>query len=83
MTDRDDLTRLTVNLLPVAAEALHAAVRLTELNRTDTVNRALQLYLGVVEAAAQVHGTNAIRLTADLLGDDRVYDLVVMEGVRD
>jgi hypothetical protein len=36
--------RLTVNLIEPASRALVAAARRTGLSRTDTVNRALQVY---------------------------------------
>jgi hypothetical protein len=38
------LTRLTVNLTPRADAALTLAARLTGDNRTNSVNRALQIY---------------------------------------
>lgn len=38
------LVRLTVNLIPKAAEAIDHAVALSRDSKTDTVNRALQLY---------------------------------------
>lgn len=36
--------RLTVNLIPRADKALQLAVQLTGDSKTDTVNRALQVY---------------------------------------
>ena len=41
---QEELTRLTVNLIPKADAALELAARVTGLSRTDTVNRALQFY---------------------------------------
>jgi hypothetical protein len=41
----DKLTRITVNLVPRAVVALHEALRITEYNTTDTVNRSIQLYV--------------------------------------
>lgn len=38
------LTKLTVNLIPRAADSLELAVKLSGDNKTDTVNRALQMY---------------------------------------
>ncbi len=38
------LTRLTVNLIPSAADALQHAAASERLSRTDVVNRALQVY---------------------------------------
>ncbi|MCE4946033.1 MULTISPECIES: hypothetical protein [Streptomyces] len=37
-------TRITVNLAPKAAAALEQAVKLTGDTKTDTINRALQIY---------------------------------------
>jgi len=42
--------RVTVNLTPRAARALQEAVALTGHNKTDTVNRALQVYTYVEQA---------------------------------
>lgn len=39
-----DLTRLTVNLTPRASEELAEVARLTGVNRTDSVNRAILVY---------------------------------------
>jgi len=39
-----DLERVTVSLIPRASAALAAARTLTGGSKTDTVNRALQLY---------------------------------------
>ena len=48
MTDRattaQPLERVTVNLIPRAARALEQATDVTELSKTDVINRALQLY---------------------------------------
>jgi hypothetical protein len=41
---RPELTRVTVNLMPRAAEAMRLAARREELSQTDTINRALQVY---------------------------------------
>lgn len=41
---RPALTKLTVNLTPKSVKALDAASGIEELSKTDTVNRALQLY---------------------------------------
>jgi hypothetical protein len=38
------LERVTVNLVPRTSEALRLAVELTGDSKTDTINRALQLY---------------------------------------
>lgn len=42
--DRMTLTRTTVNLVPKAVKALNAASERTGDSRTDTINRAIQLY---------------------------------------
>lgn len=47
------LTRLTVNLVPKAAEALDHAAALTRDSRTDTVNRAIQFYDWMTERQAK------------------------------
>jgi hypothetical protein len=39
-----DLRRITVNLTPRAWEALEQAVKLTGDSKTDTLNRAIQVY---------------------------------------
>lgn len=39
-----DLTKLTVNLIPRAVAALDAVALLTGDSKTDSVNRALQVY---------------------------------------
>jgi hypothetical protein len=43
------LERVTVNLVPRAAEALRRAVELTGDSKTDTINRALQLYAYIIK----------------------------------
>ena len=43
------LTRVTVNLIPKADAALEQAVRLTGYSKTDTINRALQLYAYILD----------------------------------
>jgi hypothetical protein len=47
-----ELTRMTVNLIPKAVEALNHAAALARDNRTDTLNRALQVYDFFLEAQA-------------------------------
>jgi hypothetical protein len=44
-----NLRKLTVNLYPKAVDALQAASNMTGDNRTDTVNRALQIYAYLME----------------------------------
>jgi hypothetical protein len=47
------LTRLTVNLIPKAAEALDHVAALTRDSKTDSVNRAIQLYDYLMERQAK------------------------------
>lgn len=42
--DRPSLVRLTLNLIPKSAEALEHAAAVDRNSKTDTVNRAIQLY---------------------------------------
>lgn len=39
-----ELTKITVNLIPAAADALQNAADRDRLSRTDIMNRALQVY---------------------------------------
>jgi hypothetical protein len=39
-----DLTRLTVNLVPAATDALDRCTSRERLSKTDVINRALQVY---------------------------------------
>lgn len=57
------LTRLSVNLLPRAVAALDFAVELTGDSRTDTTNRALQVYAFVSDL--QSRGSTLIERRAD------------------
>lgn len=57
------LERVTVNLTPRAVRALHQAVSLTGDSKTDTINRALQLY-AYLEEVMQADGTVFVK-TAD------------------
>jgi len=43
-SDLTELTRLTVNLTARSVVALNAAAEIEELSKTDTVNRALQVW---------------------------------------
>jgi hypothetical protein len=45
----DNLTKLTVNLIPEAVIALDQAADIANNSKTDTVNRALQVYAFLVE----------------------------------
>jgi hypothetical protein len=45
---KQPLTKLTVNLIPRAGKALDLATLITGDSKTDTVNRALQLYTFVM-----------------------------------
>ena len=50
---RQPLQRETVNLTPRGADALETAVRLSRDNKTDTINRAIQVLAYLLQAAAQ------------------------------
>jgi hypothetical protein len=50
--DRPELTRMTVNLMPKAADALNAVSQRERESKTDAVNRALQLYDFISRQAA-------------------------------
>jgi hypothetical protein len=43
-----DLRRITVNLTPRACAALDQAVKLTGDSQTDTLNRAIQVYVYIM-----------------------------------
>lgn len=43
----DDLTKITFNAVPRAVTALSLAANNAGLNRTDTLNRAIQVYSGL------------------------------------
>ncbi|PNE42986.1 hypothetical protein AOB60_05705 [Streptomyces noursei] len=62
---------MTVNLAPKAAAALDQAVKLTGDTKTDTINRALQIY-AYLERVAQDGGTLYTRL-ADSDELERLY----------
>lgn len=47
--DDQQLTKLTVNLTPKSSMAIAAAANLSGHTRTDTVNRAVQLYAAVIQ----------------------------------
>jgi hypothetical protein len=47
------LERVTVNLTMRSARALEAATKLTGDSKTDTINRALQIYAFLEQIAAQ------------------------------
>lgn len=46
------MTRLTVNLIPKTVAALDQVTALNQENKTDAVNRALQMYAWLSELAA-------------------------------
>lgn len=48
---RASLARLTVHLVPRAVKALEDASQATGDSRTDTINRALQVYALILDAA--------------------------------
>ncbi|WP_107473607.1 hypothetical protein [Streptomyces sp. NRRL S-813] len=63
--------RITVNLAPKAATALDQAVKLTGDSKTDTINRALQVY-AYLEKVIQDGGTLFTR-SADSHELERLY----------
>jgi len=50
---KQDLVRLTINLIPRAYAAMVLASEITGDSRTDTVNRAVQLYAYVEHELSQ------------------------------
>ncbi len=50
---KTNLTRLTINLIPRATAALHLASEISGDSRTDTMNRAIQLYAYVTELSSR------------------------------
>lgn len=66
------LERVTVNLVPRASRALDRAVELTGDSKTDTINRALQVY-AVLEEAVSKGGEVVIRHSS---GDHEVIRFV-------
>jgi len=57
---RGGLERVTVNLTPRSSAALELAVRLTGDTKTDTINRALQIY-AFLEQVARNGGSLHVR----------------------
>ena len=57
---KQSLERLTVNLIPRTAAALDLAMQITVDSKTDTVNRAIQLY-AYVEAVINRGGEILLR----------------------
>jgi hypothetical protein len=55
MTDTSELVRLSVNLGPRAAAALLTISAIEQSNRTDAVNRAIQIYARLVLAIEEGH----------------------------
>jgi hypothetical protein len=58
------LERVTVNLIPRASRALQAVSELTGDTKTDSINRAIQIYAYLEEVAAR-GGTIHVRESAD------------------
>jgi hypothetical protein len=67
----EGLTRVTVNLTPRAIAALERACRATGDTKTDTINRALQVYAVVQEIADRNGGS--IRLVHEDGGIERLH----------
>jgi hypothetical protein len=71
MTDtpeRPGLHRVTVNLVPKASSALADAARITGDTQTDTINRALQVYLWAVQIQAAGKTLAVIDLDGSISG---------------
>ncbi|WP_253669635.1 hypothetical protein [Streptoalloteichus tenebrarius] len=58
------LERVTVNLTPRSSKALEQTVDLTGDSKTDTINRALQVY-AFLEEIMQAGGSIYVRQSAD------------------
>ncbi|MFF4694852.1 hypothetical protein [Streptomyces chattanoogensis] len=50
---RTENERFTVTLIPVAARAVTALMRITGLSKTDTINRAVQVYAFLAQQMAE------------------------------
>ena len=64
MTDGGALERLTINLTQKSSEALAEAMGLTRDSKTNSVNKALQLY-ALLQAAQAKGGAIYLREAAD------------------
>lgn len=62
--ERQPLERVTVNLVPKSSKALQLAVDITGDTKTDTINRALQMY-AFLENMVRDGGTVLIREKPD------------------
>jgi dihydrodipicolinate synthase/N-acetylneuraminate lyase len=60
-TGGSGLVRVTVNLLPVAAQSLDRLCDETGYSKTDVINRALQVYEVWQQVAAQNGGTVVVK----------------------
>jgi hypothetical protein len=58
------LERVTVNLTPRSSKALEEVVRLTGDSKTDSLNRAIQIY-AYIEHILSAGGTISVRETPD------------------
>jgi hypothetical protein len=69
---RGDLHRVTVNLIPQAWAALEDAAQYQEMNKNDTINRALQIYafqLRHLAVGQEIHVVDATtRASSELTG---------------
>jgi hypothetical protein len=64
-SENSPLTRVTVNLIPRSDAALTLAVKLTGDTKTDTINRALQMYAYLMWIASKPGGRIGIRQAGD------------------
>jgi hypothetical protein len=58
------LERVTVNLTPRSSKALEEVVQLTGDSKTDTINRAIQIY-AYIEGVLHSGGSISVRETPD------------------
>lgn len=72
----ENIATVKVKLVPAAVDALGAAATRTGDSRTDTVNRALQIYDAIVAAAAHTDG--ARRLSISNMDGTKVADVIVV-----
>jgi len=70
---RAKLERVTVNLIPRASDALNEGMELTGHNKTDFINRAIQLY----EYVADITSNGGAVLIREP-GDDQISQIKLL-----
>lgn len=60
----NDLTKVTVNLIPRSTKALEEAATLMQDSKTDTINRAIQLYAFIIKKTRN-EGNDLCLITPD------------------